>query len=337
MKRTVAIVRNHVPRNASPEVADVINQSRFVGKTLRDLGFSVIEVELGTDLDEVVSTLKGIRPDVVFNLVESILDADELANVAPVIYRKLGLAFTGADSAVLYLTSDKLVAKRYMLMSGLPTPEGVDENGLRRGRFPGPGKYIVKSRSEHASFGLDEGSVVTVDSADALRSAMLLRKAALGGSCLAERFIEGREFSVSLLEGQERQAVALGAAEIVFDPKMKVKIVGFDAKWHTGSDADLATVRSFAFRKSEPDLAKRLCKAAQECWDELGLRGYARVDFRVDGEGNLYIIDINANPCLSEDAGFMATAREAGWGPKEVFGAIVEGALHRNGHMRKAG
>lgn len=335
MKSTVAIVRNHVPRNASPEVADVISQSRFVGRTLRELGWSVIEVELGTDLDEVVSTLKGIRPDVVFNLVESLLDADELSNVAPVIYRKLGLPFTGSDSAVLYLTNDKLAAKRYMLMSGLPTPEGVDENGLRRGRFPGPGRYIVKSRSEHASLGLDDSSVVPAETGEALLAAMLLRKAALGGSCLAERFIEGREFSVSVLEGQDGPLV-LGAAEIVFDPKMAVKIVSFDAKWKTGSEADLRTVRSFDFCDAEAGLARRLGEAALDCWDELGLRGYARVDFRVDSDGNLYIIDVNANPCLSEDAGFMATAHRAGWTPKDVFAAIVESGRNRGGQMRKA-
>jgi D-alanine-D-alanine ligase len=336
MRKTAAIVRNRVPRGAASDVADVIAQSRFVSRVLRELGWSVVEVELGSDLGEAVNTLQGIRPAVVFNLVESIMDSDELANLTPVIFRKLGLPFTGADSSVLFLTNDKLAAKRHMQSVGLPTPAGVDEIGLRRGRFPGPGRYIVKSRCEHASLGLDENSVVTAQTASDLLAAMAARRQTLGGACMAEEFIDGREFSVSLLESPEHGGMVLGSAEIVFRDDMPVKIVGYDAKWDEGSDADLATVRGFAFRKAEPALAARLEQTARDCWEEMGLSGYARVDFRVDAGGNISIIDVNANPCLSEDAGFMASAREAGRKATEVVSAIVDGALRRHGQERKA-
>ncbi|MBI9078802.1 MAG: ATP-grasp domain-containing protein [Pseudodesulfovibrio sp.] len=337
MKRTAAIVRNHVPRNAPKDVADVIVQSRFVGRVLRELGWNVVEVELGTDLGDAVSTLQGIRPDVIFNLVESILDSDELANVAPVIFRKLGLPFTGTDSTVLFLTNDKLATKWHMLSTGLPTPQGVDELGLKRGRFPGPGRYIIKSRSEHASLGLDENSVVRVEDGDSLLIAMLARKITFGGGCMAEQFIDGREFSVSILEADGRHGKVLGAAEIVFRADMPVKIVGYDAKWEEGSDADMSTVRGFTFRNAEPTLSQRLEQTALDCWDEMGLSGYARIDFRVDDHEQLYIIDVNANPCLSEDAGFMATATQAGWPATTVIAAIVEGALNRSGTFQKVG
>ena len=336
MKRTAAIVRNHVPRNASKDVADVIAQSRFVSRVLRELGWSVVEVELGTDLGDAVGTLQGIRPDVVFNLVESIMDSDELANVAPVIFRKIGLAFTGTDSPVLFLTNDKLVAKRHMVSAGLPTPEGVDEIGLKRGRFPGPGRYIIKSRFEHASLGLDENSVINVRTSDELLAAMQTRKAALGGSCMAEKYVDGREFSVSIMESADRHGQILGTAEMVFRQDMAVKIVGYEAKWEEGSEADQSTVRGFAFHKAEPALSRLLEQTALDCWDEMGLSGYARVDFRVDDQGRPYIIDVNANPCLSEDAGFIATAKEAGWKTTDVISAILEGALNRYGNQKTA-
>ncbi|WP_285905254.1 D-alanine--D-alanine ligase family protein [Pseudodesulfovibrio pelocollis] len=336
MKRTAAVVRNRVPRGAAGDVADVIAQSRFVSRMLRELGWSVVEVELGSDLGEAVNTLQGIRPAVVFNLVESIMDSDELANLTPVIFRKLGLPFTGTDSSVLFLTNDKLAAKRHMLSVGLPTPAGVDETGLRRGRFPGPGRYIVKSRCEHASIGLDDTSVMDIANADQLLAAMTARRHRLGGVCMAERFIDGREFSVSLLETPDHMAEILGSAEIVFRADMPVKIVGYDAKWQEGSEADLATVRGFGFRRAEPGLAARLERTARDCWDEMGLSGYARVDFRADAKGDLFIIDVNANPCLAENAGFMATAREAGRKPSDVIAAIVDGALRRHTGEKKA-
>jgi D-alanine-D-alanine ligase len=336
MKRTAAIVRNRVPRGAANDVADVIAQSRFVSRVLRELGWSVVEVELGSDLGEAVNTLQGIRPAVVFNLVESIMDSDELANLTPVIFRKLGLPFTGADSSVLFLTNDKLAAKRHMLSVGLPTPAGVDETGLRRGRFPGPARYIIKSRCEHASLGLNADSVLQADTGSALLAAMEARRHTLGGNCMAEQFIDGREFSVSLLESPDHGAMVLGSAEIVFRADMAVKIVGYDAKWEEGSEDDLSTVRGFGFRKAEPALAARLEQTARDCWEEMGLSGYARVDFRVDDQENIWIIDVNANPCLSENAGFMATAREAGKQATDVMAAIVDGALRRHGGERKA-
>ena len=334
MKRTAAIVRNHVPRNAPKDVADVITQCRFVGHVLHDLGWSVIEIELGSDLGEVVATLQGIRPDVVFNLVESIMDSDELANLAPTLFRKLRLSYTGADSTALFMTNDKVCAKRQLASVGLPTPEGADEIGLRRGRFPGPGRYIVKSRCGHASLGLDDNSVAHANNADELLAALAEQARKTGGACMAERFIAGREFSVSLLEAAHGTCKALGTAEIKFLEGLAVQIVGYDAKWAEGSVADTSTVRSFAFHKTEAALARRLEQVAQECWEEMGLSGYARVDFRVDEQERIYVIDVNANPCLAEDAGFMATAREAGWKNTEVVSAIVEGALSRHVEQR---
>ena len=66
-----------------------------------------------------------------------------------------------------------------------------------------------------------------------------------------------------------------------------------------------------------------LAALAFECWRLFGLRGYARVDFRVDREGRPWILEVNANPCLSADAGYMAAAAEAGLEPEEVVRRIL--------------
>lgn len=335
-RRTVAIVRNHVSASALADARDVLDQSAFVGRMLRESGWSVVEIELGTDLDEAAATLKGIRPDVVFNLVEDILDVGELACLAPAVYRRLGLPFTGSDGPVLLMTNDKFAVKHRLEAAGLSTPPGIDMGGVKRGRFPGPGRYIVKSRTEHASLGLDDSAVVDVSTAGELLEAMNGFRARMGGSCLAERFVDGREFSVAILEHPAGVGRALGVAEIVFRADMPVKIVGYDAKWVEGSDADAATVRSFSFCETEPELAEELQRLALDCWDEMGLAGYARIDFRVDAKGRAHVIDINANPCIAENAGFMAAARRAGWSDRDVMDAIVQGAMERNGSGIKA-
>ncbi|WP_147822016.1 D-alanine--D-alanine ligase family protein [Salidesulfovibrio onnuriiensis] len=328
-RKTVAIVRTRLDPGASADDLDVLAQSEFVARILRQLDWSVVEVELGDNLAEACGALESIRPDVVFNLVESMLGSDALAGIAPVLFQKGGLPFTGSDSAVLSLTCDKLSVKKRLNAVGLPTPWGAGLAEVENGAFQGPGMYIIKSRSEHASVGLDDTAVLRAEEREALLSSMRDFREKTGSSCIAERFIDGREFSVALVEYPVRKAVSLGAAEIVFRKDLPTKIVGYSAKWVQGSDEDLASVRSFDFAGEDPYLAHRLQHTANNCWSALGLRGYARIDFRTDAQGREYVIDVNANPCLSEDAGFIATSRHYGWEDADIIQAIIEGALNR--------
>jgi D-alanine-D-alanine ligase len=70
----------------------------------------------------------------------------------------------------------------------------------------------------------------------------------------------------------------------------------------------------------------RLRELARQCWQLFALRGYARVDFRVDPQGRPWVLEVNTNPCLSPDAGFLAAAAQAGLSPMDVIRRIVEGA-----------
>jgi len=61
-----------------------------------------------------------------------------------------------------------------------------------------------------------------------------------------------------------------------------------------------------------------------QTWDLFGLKGYARIDLRVDENGNPWILEINANPCLSPDAGFYAATQKAGYLFPAVMNRIIE-------------
>ncbi|MHB8830319.1 MAG: hypothetical protein ACYC6Q_12440, partial [Syntrophales bacterium] len=175
---------------------------------------------------------------------------------------------------------------------------------------------------------------------------MTVRRKKLGGACYAERFIEGREFSVSLLARQKplllpAQGTAAGTvlsekydpevlppAEMLFDayPPGKVRVVGYKAKWVEESFEFAGTTRSFAFSPSDVPLLARLADLALQCWRLFDLRGYARVDFRVDAEGRPWILEVNVNPCLSPDAGFLAAAAQAQTSSTAVLERIISDA-----------
>ena len=94
-----------------------------------------------------------------------------------------------------------------------------------------------------------------------------------------------------------------------------------------------ATASSIATRcarsRVEPELAARAQRLALACWQLFALDGYARVDFRVDGSGMLFVLEINANPCLSPDAGFAAALEQAGIGYAEAIGWLMADAARR--------
>jgi D-alanine-D-alanine ligase len=200
----------------------------------------------------------------------------------------------------------------------------------RCGASPLEGPYIIKSVWEHASIGIDESSIVKVKDPRRLFQEMERRSEKLGGEYFAERYIEGREFNLSLLV-ENHEPEVLPPAEILFDqyPDGKARIVDYRAKWDTGSFEYHHTRRSFSSKKGEESLLQEMAEIAKQCWYLFGLRGYARVDFRVDQQNRPWVLEINANPCLSPDAGFAAAASQAGLNFRRIIERIVVDTLVR--------
>jgi D-alanine-D-alanine ligase len=70
-------------------------------------------------------------------------------------------------------------------------------------------------------------------------------------------------------------------------------------------------------------LSEKIKEIALKCWHVFGLKGYARVDMRIDKDENPYVIEVNANPCMSPDSGLVAATTEAGLLITEVLQRII--------------
>ncbi len=147
--------------------------------------------------------------------------------------------------------------------------------------------------------------------------------------CFAEQFITGREFNLSVLAGPNGPQV-LSPAEIDFSafPPGKPRIVGHKAKWQADSFEFNNTPRRFDFAPADAPLLDELHRLAANCWMLFDLHGWVRVDFRVDAQGQPWILEINANPCLSPDAGFAAALEREGVPFDQAMRQIVADALH---------
>lgn len=314
----VAVLYGAVAADAGPDEQDVLVEVETVSRGLAGLGYQPVAVPITLDLEAARRRLMHLRPAFVFNLVESVEGQGRLIHLAPALLESLGLPYTGSGADAAYVSSNKLLAKRLMATGGVATPALAASGQLPQ--FPGP--YIVKSVWEHASIGLEDGSVTS----ERARLAGILRRRQrrYGGEWFVEAYVEGREFNLSLL-ARDGGAELLPPAEMCFVdyPPGKPRIVNYAAKWEEGSFEFHATQRRFDFPAADGSLLARLSQTALACWRLFDLHGYARVDCRVDAAGAVQVLEVNINPCLSPDAGFAAAAARAGLDISAILRRIV--------------
>ena len=121
----VAILYNRVSINDSAGNLDVLKQVVAVEQSLTRLGHTWARVRCDLRIDEVKSQLEAENADVVFNLVESLGGTDQLMPLATILLEAMRLPFTGASTLSMLKTTQKLEAKRHLLMFGLPTPAWI--------------------------------------------------------------------------------------------------------------------------------------------------------------------------------------------------------------------
>jgi D-alanine-D-alanine ligase len=318
---SVLVLHEDLGSDARPDEADTLAQVEQISATLKVLGYSVTVLSTDLNLAALGRAIAEIKPAFVFNLVESLGGDGRMVHFVPALLQSCQVPFTGSVSDALYLSSQKLLAKRWMRANGIATPEDLNRNDKQGDETP---TWIVKSVWEHASFGLDDGCVVK--GAAAAQQRITACKALHGGEWFAERFIDGREFNLSVVEVQGR-AQLLPIAEMTFVdyPRGKPKIVGYAAKWDETAPEYNATQRVFAdLPAAELELLR---DTALRCWEVFELKGYARVDIRLDHAGIPWVLEINANPCLTPDAGFVAAAIESGLSYTQLIKLIISAAL----------
>lgn len=321
----VVVLYNEPGEDASVDDRDVLVQVEAVATALERLGQKTIRLGCTLDLAATRRHLLELQPSVVFNLVESLGGTDRLMALGTLLLDALEIPYTGARTTAILSTSNKLTAKARLNEAGWPTPAWLQSgtNGLAiRGAECG-NRWILKPVLEHASFGMDDDAVVTADDQSVLEGMLSDREQTIGRPLFAEQFIEGREFNLSVLDGE-----VLPPAEIDFSsfPPDKPRIVGHQAKWDPFSFEYQQTPRSFDFAAADEALLTQLKHLAHECWQLFDLAGYARVDFRVDKAGQPWILEINANPCLAPDAGFAAAVAEAGMTYDDAIQQMIESA-----------
>jgi len=306
--------------------ADVLAQVEAIEASLGELGIPCTRIPFSRDLAAFVTAVQEEGIALAFNLCESVDDDPLLIGHPAAVLELLRIPFTGSSAMALLLSTDKLTVKRLLAASGIRTPAFfIYEGGevLRPGGLNFP--LIMKPRFQDASIGIEQESVVRSSKGFLAR---LEELHARYGSILVEEYVEGREFNVSLFGYPKPKVMPLAEIDFSGFPADLHRIVSYKAKWDEESIEYHNTVRCFPDNLPE-SLQRAMRRTARDSFALFGLRDYARVDLRLDALGRLNILEVNANPCLSPDAGFAAAVAESKMSYTEMIGEFIRFAALR--------
>lgn len=320
----VAIIYNKIPPNATLDEIDVVHEADVVINALKQLGHTYTIIEADLNIEQLKQDILREKPDIIFNIVEALGGSGRFCHCATALYDFLKIPYTGARNDAMYLTVNKLMEKEFFRINNISTPRWYSRKMLDTKPFTA-GKYIVKPVWEHASLFMNEKSIIDCQTSEQLKRALDERLSYNLGEFYAEEYIDGREFNLALVYSELGPQV-LPFAEIDFMdyPESKPKIVDYNAKWVDGTFEYLHTQRKYKFSEQDHTLLTELERIAKECWVALDIHGYCRVDFRVDKNNNIFVLEVNSNPCISLDGGFMVAAQQANLTPTEIIERILK-------------
>ena len=295
-----------------------IQSGKCVAEALKKAGVSVVVSDIRPDC---LGILNDESIDVFFIALHGTFGED---GTLQEILESKGLIFTGSDSKASRLAFDKWQSKNLFLSAGVPTPDAMlfepDVTDLKNriGRLSL--KYVIKP--------LREGSTIGITIADNPSQAIADAKKCVAefGDCFIEKFVAGREFTVSVLGD-----MALPVLEI----RPKIGFYDYHSKY-----VDHGTQYLFD-TLDNPALVAKMQKYAVDCFNALGCRGAARVDFILGNTGAPYVLEINTIPGMTSHSLLPKAAEKAGMSMSRLCLKMIEMAVNnlpaRHSFLRRPG
>jgi D-alanine-D-alanine ligase len=283
-----------------------------VEDALQRLGHDVVGLDVGADF---VDRLASERPDAAFVALHGRGGED---GTVQELLELVGVPYTASGPGACVRCWDKVVTKYTLLDAGIPTPEfyafsqaAFEELGAAKalpaieGRLEFP--IVVKPASGGSALGIKFARSAS-DVPGALVAAL-----SYDTKVLLERFVDGRDLAVSVLDGEALPVVEAIPTGDAYD---------FEARYEIGATrfacpADLA-----------PDIAARAQELALATWRVLGCSGFARVDLMLDGD-ELFVLEANAIPGLTDTSLLPLAADAAGIGFDEFVARMLDLAVDR--------
>ena len=323
----IAIVYNHDFQNVinlfGVPNKEIIGQNTIkrIANALKAGGHRVKAIEGDKDLINKLEkfmprVLKGEQPGLVFNLSYGIQGQARYTHV-PSILEMVGIPYIGSGPLAHGMALDKVVAKTIFKQHSLPTPDFTVVDSWESITCNLTYPLIVKPKNEAISLGIR-----IVNNEKELQQAVQLIEREFQQPALVEEYIRGREINVGLIGNNPTEA--LTPVELIFDRN--------GPSIYTYEDKTRQSTRTIDYKCPAPVSKKQTVEAqdlARKAFKALGCYDFARVDMRLDGKGNFYILEVNSLPSLGGHGSYLVGAEHLDLDSSTVINRLVEAASAR--------
>lgn len=326
-KRVLVLVHEDlVPPESSEgktEAEMLLFQTEYdICTTLRELGHEVVVLGLRYDLGVLRKALLEWKPHLTFNLLEEFHDVTAYDQHVVAYLELMKQHYTGCNPSGLFLSRDKALSKKIMLFHRIPTARfttGIAGRRIRRLkklRYP----LIVKSATEDASLGIAQAS--RVNDEERLHERVDFIHQQTGSDALIEEYVEGRELYLGLVGNERLQTLPLWEMDFGSLPADSARVATRKVKW------DLTYRKKYGIssrlaRDIPPELETRIARIGRRVYKALQLSGYARIDLRLTDDGQIVVLEANANPELSYGDDFAEAAETVGMRYADLVAKIM--------------
>ncbi len=302
-------------------------------KKLNKSGFECYQLNIKDNIDKLINDYYENKPDVVFNFVELYRERVDLEMSIVGLYELLDIAYTGAPPMALANCQNKHLTKRILSYFRIKTPnfhyvDKLNHKFNLRLKFP----LIVKPVMEDASVGIDNNAIVHNKKELKNRIEFVFDK--INQPVLIEEYIDGREINVSILGDKNPKVLPISEIDFSQMPEHLYGIVSYQAKWDPFDEAYHKTI-PICPALLPKRVEKKISELALKTFKIMGVRDYARIDFRLDNNLEPYVLEVNPNPDLTEEAGFMRSAKAAGFSYTKTLSKIIKYAFNRKNKKKK--
>jgi len=286
-------------------------------------GYTVRLLGLYNDIIPLIEEIKEEKPDIVFNLAEVFNQQSHLEKNVVSVLEMLGVPYTGAAAATLFTCNDKGLTKKILTYHRIKVPHfHIFYRGHRvwlpkRIKLP----LVVKPLSEEASRGIAQASVT--DSEESFLERVRFIHETMKSDAIVEEYIGGRELYVGVI-GNKRVKV-LPPTEIKFGTMSddEPRIATYKAKWDEKYRKKWGIKNVFPGRLAN-DLDRRIKDVCKRAYRALNMRCYARLDIRVTPDSQIYVLEVNANPCIAKHEDFAIAAEKIGLAYPRLIRKVIE-------------
>jgi D-alanine-D-alanine ligase len=301
-----------------------------VVSTLRSMGHEVHPVGFYDDLAVISKAMREIKPHIAFNLAED-FDGNPLFDQHVVSYLELKKQrYTGCNPRGLTLSHDKALTKKILSFHRILVPGFAYFPNARKVQTPGRLKYplFVKSVMDEGSVGIAQASLVK--DYEHLKERVEFIHRQTGSDAIAEEYIEGREIYVGVIGNQLLRCYTPWELEMTNLAEGAPNIATGKLKWDLEYQKRVGLVTKPA--ELTPELTKRFDQVSKRIYHHLHLSGYARLDYRLRPDGQIFMLEANPNPQIAMGEDFADSAAHCGVGYPDLLQKIMTLGLNYTQH-----